>query len=857
MLSHQGGKKFAILTEEKSFLPEYVYEDFFATKFTDISNDIRLDMFEKHQMNALNLQAGSDTLKGIRYGGHSYDVSMPQGTGKFYERFWAFKNRFWHLAVVDLSKEGAHADLNFLMSAAVQTALKHTSIVKTSFSLIDEAYANEECVVRGLPDLNRVIPRLGQSNRDTRCQTMQGIAQGNRSNRYGMKILQANMRECVVNGITNAARSIRDGFAGMMNSLSEQTERELQRNRCTDPEPEIRRLLANADFARRAFYYVSVIPGMREHYSSCLQSAGLQAAGTLIWRSLVQTKDSAVALYNWVRTTDDPWSSVLAILATKANGFMCLTAQAQADYACEFAAIFVPTVIATVATGGGAGAARAAMMARNITNSLARMTGRMARPLPGIGGPPRPVRVTPAAPAAPRAPALRVAAQPRRPPPAAPASFRQFRPPPAAPAVVRTELPSPPVRQTLINRETVLSDGPEMRRLNDLSDDDRKREARTLLNDPDMSPDMQDCIIRAHNIGLAEGRGFGTFTQGDRVTKGLTLMRCGFSRAQTETLLDRGLAGSLPRPTFATASDGVFSARPDNFDLSSLNRRNQITILPDHPNAASTRALQDLPEGSTGTQVRVRVERTNPDGTKTSEELFGYFRGTDRNGEALYFENSSGITAINPNDPNLVVKSIDMPQSRVVDGELMGPGQNRFDSFRPIFETNPQRAIERNLGNTVEVRYRIDDGQPFTATGEVVRYQGRLQLRTRNNYNGSQYDYTPIDDMDVVAASRNFQRAEWSGAREHPRILSERFQEGTRVDVTYQRLRNTYSTDTEAVKIDGEFLGVITHNEGPAAAVRTSNGSIEYVPLNGQSAASFNAPGGRVEVFNSSGNVAR
>lgn len=292
-------------------------------------------------------------------------------------------------------------------------------------------------------------------------------------------------------------------------------------------------------------------------------------------------------------------------------------------------------------------------------------------------------------------------------------------------------------------------------------------------------------------------------------------------------IIRRGYAGQ-PNPTFAVASDGVFSLRPRNFDQFTLSRRRKVELHPDHPNAASTQALQNIEDVTGATQVRLRVTRTNPDGTTKSEELFGYFRGSDKNGEVLYFENGSGYTAINPNDPNLVINSIELPVSRVVNGEM------RADGFRAVYETDPQRVLANNRGNTVEVRFRDEDGDVLSTSGEVVMHEGRLQLRSQNQYNGSQYIYSRLDDVEIEAISRSYPNASWSGVRGRPSEVEETFQVGMRVDVNYQKTGTGFRASTQETNISGEYLGVIYENNQYAAAVRLSDGSVEYVPLTSQ-----------------------
>lgn len=85
-------------------------------------------------------------------------------------------------------------------------------------------------------------------------------------------------------------------------------------------------------------------------------------------------------------------------------------------------------------------------------------------------------------------------------------------------------------------------------RMSALSNEERKVEASTSLGRT-LSEAEKDAVIRAHEVGIAEGRGFGTYTDEDKYRKGSILMRSGFSREETQKLLDEGIAGAVASST--------------------------------------------------------------------------------------------------------------------------------------------------------------------------------------------------------------------------------------------------------------------------------------------------------------------
>src|SRR5690606_2529330 len=130
----------------------------------------------------------------------------------------------------------------------------------------------------------------------------------------------------------------------------------------------------------------------------------------------------------------------------------------------------------------------------------------------------------------------------------------------------------------------------------------------------------------------------------------------------------------------------------------------------------------------------------------------------------------------------------------------------------------------------------------------VVLREGKLQLRSKNKYNGSEYIYSRVDDIEIEAITRTYPATSWSAARGRASELEETFEVGMRVDVNYQKTGTGFRATTSEANISGEYLGVIYENNQYAAAVRLSNGSVEYVPLTSQAQASFKAKAATEEI---------
>lgn len=90
-----------------------------------------------------------------------------------------------------------------------------------------------------------------------------------------------------------------------------------------------------------------------------------------------------------------------------------------------------------------------------------------------------------------------------------------------------------------------------------LSDAERVAEAAKLLGEMKLSKQQMDAIIEAHKIGIADGRGFYTYTQADIAKKARVLREAGFDPAQTRLLMEKGITGTFANPNTTSLANNA------------------------------------------------------------------------------------------------------------------------------------------------------------------------------------------------------------------------------------------------------------------------------------------------------------
>lgn len=374
-LVHQRLKTFALITEHISDVPVEKMEEYFAGPFTNEALLSR-EKFLKNESGILDLDGGSDTHTGLRYGGVAFKVMMDEGIARFHERMWGDNGKLWHVSLVSFEKishdSSINAELNFLMEKITKTPVKTSSVFNF---LIPEAYAaadprcriNEEGSWRQLAGL---VPKV---KREARC-NVANIPAANRGNNSGIKLNLSSLSGCV-KGPPAAWNAMKQGFLSGLNTLANATQKRINSMGCERLKPPEAKTMWQSitnSFAMQA-------------YTDCLTTAATTAMVSQAYQSVKSTLSGVRDLYNWVRSGNNPWSAAVAIVSKEVKGFLCLNAAAQAKVVCEYAThyfIAMGVVVATAATGGalapvagGAAAARVAIaMNRGVAAARAFVT---------------------------------------------------------------------------------------------------------------------------------------------------------------------------------------------------------------------------------------------------------------------------------------------------------------------------------------------------------------------------------------------------------------------------------------------------------------------------------------------------
>ncbi len=373
-LVHSKLKIFALVSEHISSVPVEQMEEFFAGPFTNEAL-ISREKFLKKEQGVMDLQGGSSTHEGVRYGGTSFKVAMDEGVARFYERMWSETGKLWHISLVSFESSGTelNGDLNYLMEKISKAPVKTTSFFNF---LIPEAVAmDERCRINESGkwrELSGIIPRV---RKETKCNDM-NIAAQNRGNGYGIKLDLSSLAGCT-QGPAAAWNSMKQGFLSGLNSLANATEEKMKQYGCERLKPPrangIWQSITNS-FAMQA-------------YTDCLSAAATGAMVSQAWQGIKSTLGGIRDLYNWVKAGNNPWTAAVAMVTKEVNGFLCLNAAAQAKVVCEYAThyfIAMGVVVATAATGGAlapvAGAGAAARVAIAVQRGVSAAKAFIATP---------------------------------------------------------------------------------------------------------------------------------------------------------------------------------------------------------------------------------------------------------------------------------------------------------------------------------------------------------------------------------------------------------------------------------------------------------------------------------------------
>lgn len=379
-LVHSKLKVFALITEHISTVPVEKMEEYFAGPFTTEAL-LNREAFLRKEEGVIDLQGGSDTHVGVRYGGTSFKVAMDEGVARFYERMWSEPGKLWHLSLVsfETASEEMYGDMNFLMEKISKAPVKTTSFFNV---LIPEAFAypssnavDARCKINESGEwkkLSGIIPRV---KKESKCNDV-NIAAANRGNGYGIKLDLSSLSGCT-QGPAAAWNSMKQSFLSGLNSLAQATEQKIKQYGCESLKPP----------KAKGFWDSIGNSFAMQSYTDCLSAAATGAVVSQAWQGIKATLGGIRDLYNWVKAGNNPWSAAVAMVSKSVNGFLCLNAAAQAKVVCEYATHFfiaMGVVVATAATGGAlapvAGAGTAARVAMAVERGMAAARAFIATP---------------------------------------------------------------------------------------------------------------------------------------------------------------------------------------------------------------------------------------------------------------------------------------------------------------------------------------------------------------------------------------------------------------------------------------------------------------------------------------------
>lgn len=93
-----------------------------------------------------------------------------------------------------------------------------------------------------------------------------------------------------------------------------------------------------------------------------------------------------------------------------------------------------------------------------------------------------------------------------------------------------------------------------------LTDSQRIAEAAKLLGRP-LNKAQEEAILKAHYVGLNEGRGFGTYSAKDIAEKARILREAGLDPADTRLLMEKGITGTFGSPLAQVAGGASMDAK--------------------------------------------------------------------------------------------------------------------------------------------------------------------------------------------------------------------------------------------------------------------------------------------------------
>ncbi|WII72776.1 hypothetical protein QJS83_02690 [Bdellovibrio sp. 22V] len=121
---------------------------------------------------------------------------------------------------------------------------------------------------------------------------------------------------------------------------------------------------------------------------------------------------------------------------------------------------------------------------------------------------------------------------------------------------------------TTAGKETKVANGAvDLARAAKLTNAQRVSEAEKLLG-RGLSEEQKKALIKAHEVGMDTGRGYGTYSPTDLKQKADILRTAGFNEAERDTLMRRGIAGQMSNTQTARAASNKMRLEADKLRVS-------------------------------------------------------------------------------------------------------------------------------------------------------------------------------------------------------------------------------------------------------------------------------------------------
>jgi hypothetical protein len=332
-LSHPTKNIFVLITRFKTGFSDEKFDEYLVSDFPDDLKKSRREFLNSQQDSWQKLMTGTDTLNGHRYGSSAFVARPGKVETTFGERIWVNKSTLWHVAIIN----GGSDQLEIMNE--IMTTINDPK--KTSFfgSPISKAYAGEDDSCSEIHDTEfRELKGIVSKINDRNC-NLKGIHPSKLSKYYGLKFSSAEFSSCL-KGSGDALRSMKNGFLSTIDSWQEKTGEQMKKLNCVEPKQP-------SGFIAAIGYSQQV-----QTYQYCLSAASTAAGIGMVADSLMETGIALKSLYQWVKAEENPLGIITSILASKYEGFMCLTPEAQQEAICEFSTHFLTALAATAAGAG-------------------------------------------------------------------------------------------------------------------------------------------------------------------------------------------------------------------------------------------------------------------------------------------------------------------------------------------------------------------------------------------------------------------------------------------------------------------------------------------------------------------------